>query len=119
MSGNAENGNLIELTDADFESAIAESSEPVLVDFWAPWCGPCRTVGPTIEELAGDYSGRVKVAKVNVDENQGVAGALGIMSIPTVVLFHGNQAVDHRVGAHGKAEYQAMLDKVLGEQAGN
>lgn len=115
MSESTGTSNLLELTDANFESEITDSPQPVLVDFWAPWCGPCRTVGPTIEELAGDYAGRVKVGKVNVDENQGVAGALGIMSIPTVVLFNGNQAVDHRVGAHGKAEYKAMLDKVLGQ----
>lgn len=113
MSGNGASSKLVELTDENFESEVVSSDIPVLVDFWAPWCGPCRTVGPTIEELAEDYDGRVKVAKMNVDDNQTVAGALRIMSIPTVALFHGNKVVDYKVGAFGKSEYSAMLDKVL------
>ncbi len=108
--------NLLHLTDQTFEAAIVDSEQPVLVDFWAPWCGPCRVVGPTIEQIAADFAGRVKVAKLNVDENQGVAAALRIQSIPTVALFHGNKLVDARVGAHPKAEYAAMLDKVLAPQ---
>ena len=105
--------NLLHLTDQTFEAEVVGSAQPVLVDFWAPWCGPCRVVGPTIEQIAADFAGRVKVAKLNVDENQGVAAALRIQSIPTVALFHGNKLVDARVGAHPKAEYAAMLDKVL------
>ena len=104
---------LLELTDETFEAEVVNSEVPVLVDFWAPWCGPCRVVGPTIEELAGDYDGRVKVVKMNVDENQSVAGSLRIMSIPTVALFHNKEVVDYRVGAYPKNEYADMLDKVL------
>jgi thioredoxin 1 len=110
------NGNtthLLELTDSNFMAEVVESEIPVLVDFWAPWCAPCRMVSPTIEALAEDYAGKIKVAKLNVDENQEVAGALKIMSIPTVAVFKGNKVVDYRVGAYPKAEYSAMLDKAL------
>ena len=108
-SGSSE--SLLELTDQTFEQEVIGSEQPVLVDFWAPWCGPCRAVSPTIEALAEEFSGRVKVAKMNVDENQGVAGALRIMSIPTVALFQGNKVLDVRVGAFPRAEYAAMLEK--------
>jgi thioredoxin len=114
MSGNGIHPNLLELTDQTFETEIIDAGQPVLVDFWAPWCGPCRAVSPTIAELAEEFAGRVKVAKLNVDENQGVAAALRIMSIPTVALFQGNQVLDVRVGAYPKAEYAAMLEKALG-----
>ena len=114
MEGNGSNPNLVELTDGTFESEIVDSEQPVLVDFWAPWCAPCRAVSPTIESLAAEFAGRVKVGKINVDENQGVAAALRIQSIPTVALFHGNKVVDVRVGAYPKAEYAAMLEKALG-----
>ncbi|HKI97032.1 MAG TPA: thioredoxin [bacterium] len=113
MTGNGSNPTLLELTDQTFETEIIDAGQPVLVDFWAPWCGPCRAVSPTIAELADDFEGRVKVAKLNVDENQGVAAALRIMSIPTVALFEGNKVLDVRVGAYPKAEYAAMLEKAL------
>ena len=106
-------GHPIELTDENFEREVIESDVPVLVDFWAPWCAPCRTVGPAIESLVSEFDGRAKIAKLNVDENQGVAGALKIMSIPTVALFHGNKVIDHRVGAYPKEEYSAMLTKAV------
>ena len=103
----------MELTDENFENEVLNAGQPVLVDFWAPWCGPCRVVGPTIEALAGDFNGRAKVAKLNVDENQGVAGALRIMSIPTVVVFDGPNVVEHAVGALSREAYAEMLERAI------
>ncbi len=105
--------NLLELRDDNFEAEVIESDLPVLVDFWAPWCGPCQAVGPTIAQLADEYEGRAKVGKLNVDDNHGVAGAMRIMSIPTVAVFRKNQVLDLKVGALGPAEYRDMLDKAL------
>ena len=104
---------VVELTDENFETEVINSDTPVLVDFWAPWCGPCRAVAPTMEELAQDFSGKAKVAKLNVDENQGVAGALKIMSIPTVMIFKGNTVVDMKVGALPRNEYEGMINAAL------
>jgi thioredoxin 1 len=100
-------------TDENFEDLVANSDKPVLVDFWAPWCGPCQVVGPILEELADEYAGRAKIVKVNVDEQKQVAAALGIRSIPTIVLFNNGKVRDHKVGAMPKAEFAAMLDKVI------
>jgi len=108
--------NTIVGTDANFEHLVVKSDVPVLVDFWAPWCGPCRMVGPVLDELAAEYAGRAKVVKVNVDEQSGVAGAMGIRSIPTVALFQGGEVVDVLVGARPKAAFKAALDKVLGKE---
>ena len=77
----------VKVTDASFEADVLQSAEPVVVDFWAEWCGPCKMIGPSLEELARDYAGKVKIVKLNVDENPGVAGKLGIRSIPTLMLF--------------------------------
>lgn len=91
--------NLIEISDSDFESEVLQSDVPVLVDFWAEWCAPCRMVAPILEELAVEYDGRLKIAKVNVDHSQEIAARYEIMSIPTVILFRDGQAVKHVVGA--------------------
>ncbi|MBI4081012.1 MAG: thioredoxin [Candidatus Lambdaproteobacteria bacterium] len=109
---------VIELTDATFEQSVLEAGVPVLVDFWAPWCGPCRAVAPTIEALAAEYEGRAKVAKVNVDEQQGVAGALRVQSIPTVIVFDGRNVVAAQVGALPASQYRQMLDQALTARAG-
>ena len=106
-------GNVVEFTDAGFKSDVVDSQQPVLVDFWAPWCGPCKMLGPTIEELATTYSGRVRIGKVNIDDNQDVASAYGISSIPTVVLFKGGQVVERFVGVTPKSKLSAAIDSHL------
>lgn len=95
-------GKTLELNDSNFDEAI-KGDKPVLVDFWAEWCGPCKMIGPVVEELAGDYEGKAVVAKVNVDENPEVAGRFGIRSIPTLLVFKGGQVVDKQVGAVPKS----------------
>lgn len=102
----------IEITDANFEE-ILKSDKPVLVDFWAEWCGPCKMIGPIVEELAGDYEGKAVIGKVDVDSNPAVASALGIRSIPTLMFFKGGQIVDKQVGAVPKAILAQKLDAVL------
>ena len=101
-------------TDADFDETVVKSDVPVLVDFWAPWCGPCRAVGPILEDLAEQYAGKIKVVKVNVDENQQVAGSMGIRSIPTVVLYNGGAVVETMVGLRPKEQFVSLVEKVLG-----
>ncbi len=101
--------NLIEFTDDNFTDETQEGL--VLVDFWAPWCGPCRMVGPIIEQLAEEYDGKVKVGKLNVDDNMAVAQQFRVMSIPTVILFKDAQAVEVMIGAQPKSAYEARLAK--------
>lgn len=101
--------NLIEFTDDNFTAEAGEGL--VLVDFWAPWCMPCRVVGPIIEDLADQYAGKVKVGKLNVDDNMRVAQNYRVMSIPTVILFKDGEAVEQVVGVRGKSDYEARLDK--------
>lgn len=107
MAGN----NTLTFTDATFDQDVLKSETPVLVDFWAEWCGPCRMMGPTVDQVASDYSGKVKVGKLDVDSNQQTAMRYGIRGIPTVLLFKGGQIVEQKVGAIGKPEFVKMLDK--------
>ena len=100
-------------TDNTFDTEVLNSEVPVLVDFWAEWCGPCRMMGPTVDQVASEYSGRVKVGKVDVDANQQIAYRYGIRGIPTLLLFKGGKVVDQKVGAIGKPEFQKMLDAQL------
>ncbi len=101
------------LTDADFDQTVLNSDVPVLVDFWAAWCGPCRVMAPTVEAIAEEYAGRVKVGKLDVDQNNHIAARFQIRSIPTLLLFKGGKVVEQRVGAVGKQEVQRMLEPHL------
>jgi len=103
----------IHFTDANFDQDVVKSDIPVVVDFWAPWCTPCRIVSPIIDELAKDYEGKVKVGKMNVDDNPQVAGTFGIMSIPTVLVFKNGQPVKSLIGAQGKDSYKRAIDEAL------
>lgn len=104
---------MVTLTAGAFDTDVLQADIPVLVDFWAEWCGPCRMMSPTVEAIAKDYAGKVKVGKLNVDENGGVAERYNIRGIPTLLLFKGGKVVDQRVGAMGKTEVQKMLDAHL------
>ena len=97
--------------DADFDAVVLGSSEPVLVDFWAEWCGPCRRLAPTVDELANDYNGRVVVAKMNVDENPATPMRFSIRGIPTLLLFKGGHVVEQIVGLADKTELKKLIDK--------
>jgi thioredoxin 1 len=108
----SENENLYHVTDGDFDKQILQSDIPALVDFWAAWCGPCRTVGPVVEELAGEYKGKIKVAKLDVDSNKEIATKYGVRGIPTLMLFKDGQVVDQIVGAVPKSRIKELLDKV-------
>lgn len=101
------------VTDATFESVVIKSSIPVLVDFWAPWCGPCRGIGPIVEELAEEYAGRALVCKVNVDENTKIPSLFGIRAIPTLIVFKDGEVVDQVTGAVAKSHLVAMLEKAF------
>ena len=102
--------NVHEFTDSNFATEVLQSSQPVLVDFWAPWCGPCRQIAPMIEQLATENAGAVKVGKVNIDENPSAAQQYGVSAIPTLLLFKGGEIVNRFVGAQGKSRLQQALD---------
>jgi len=101
-----------QITDADFEQVV-NSGKPVFVDFWAPWCGPCRIIGPIVEELAPSYEGKAIITKMNVDENQQVPMKFGVTSIPTLIMFKDGKMVDRAIGAMPKSNLQAFIDKNL------
>lgn len=103
----------VTFTDQNFETEVLKSESPVVVDFWAPWCGPCRIVSPIIEDLAKEYDGKVKVGKLNVDDNPHMAGHYGVMSIPSVIFFKKGQAVKTMIGAQAKENYKKTIEEVL------
>jgi thioredoxin 1 len=102
-------------SDQNFEELVVNSEVPVLVDFWAPWCGPCRMVGPVLEQLATQYGDKVKVVKINVDEERQVASAMGVRSIPTIALFNKGEVKDVIIGARPKSDFEALLNKVVAD----
>lgn len=105
--------NTIAVTDATFEKEVIQSSVPVLIDFWAEWCAPCRAIAPTLEEIAGEYKGKVKVVKMNVDENPDVPSQFGVRSIPTLLVFKGGRQVDQAIGSMPKAQLVSLIQKAL------
>lgn len=106
----AKSEHVQEFSDANFDSEVLRSAQPVLVDFWAPWCGPCRLIAPVVEELAAEYAGAVKVGKVNIDESTEAATVYGVTSIPTLMVFKNGEVVDRFVGVQQKNRLQAALD---------
>lgn len=102
---------IINVTDQEFQGSVLGNQKPVLVDFWAPWCGPCRAIAPALEELAKEYGDKVVVAKVNVDDNPQAPSQYGVRGIPTLIMFKGGKAVDQVVGAVPKAQLKAMMER--------
>ncbi len=102
---------VLEIEDSSFETEVLQSEKPVLVDFWAPWCGPCRAIAPVVEELAGTFGDKIKFAKCNVDDNPVTPGKFGIKSIPTLILFDGGEIVDKVIGIVAKSKLEEMLNK--------
>lgn len=105
--------NVKHLSDAEFDEYVIKGDLPSLVDFWAPWCGPCKAIGPIIEELASEFEGKVQITKMNVDDNPTTPGKYGIRAIPTLILFKGGEIVEQVTGAVGKTKLTAMLNKAL------
>lgn len=103
----------MEFNKANFQTEVIDSDVPVLVDFWAPWCGPCKMIGPIVEELAKEFAGKAKIGKVNVDDNQDLAGSFGIRGIPTVMLFKGGEVVGQFVGLRPKEDLAAALNDAI------
>lgn len=106
--------SVLEVTDQTFQSEVLDYDGLVMVDFWAPWCGPCRMIAPIVEELAAEYEGKAKIAKMNVDENPNTAGKYGVMSIPTLLFFQNGKVVDQIIGAQSKQAIASKLDQYIG-----
>lgn len=104
---------VINVTDGAFESTVINSDLPCLVDFWAPWCGPCKAIGPVIDQLADEFDGKVRIAKMNVDDNPEIPGKFSIRAIPTLILFKNGEKLDTITGAVGKGQLVALLNKAL------
>jgi len=104
--------NIVTLTDGNFGNEVLKSPVPVLVDFWAEWCGPCKMVAPILDELATEYDGKVKIAKLNIDDYQALATQYGIRAIPTLLIFKGGEVTDQIVGLRSKKDFKAKLDRV-------
>jgi thioredoxin 1 len=106
--------SIVTINEQNFDQEVAKSTVPVMLDFWAEWCGPCKMIAPSLNELAAEYSGRVKVGKVNVDENQELAVKFHISGIPAVFMLKGGEVVEQLVGARSKKDFKAMIDRALG-----
>jgi thioredoxin 1 len=104
--------NIVTLTTENFASEVLQASTPVLVDFWAEWCGPCKMIAPVLDELAGEYEDRLKIGKVNIDDYQNLAGEYGIRAIPTLLLFKGGQVAEQIVGMRSKRDLKASIDRL-------
>jgi thioredoxin 1 len=104
---------IVTLTQENFKSEALQSATPVLVDFWAEWCGPCKMIGPVLDELANEYQGKVKIGKVNIDEHQGLAAEYGVRAIPTLLVIKNGQVAEQMVGAKSKRDLKASLDKAV------
>jgi len=106
--------NVLTLTEANFRDEVLKAFQPVLVDFWAEWCGPCKMIGPVFDELAGEYEGRAKFGKVNIDDNQNLAAEFGVRAVPTLLLFQAGEVTEQFVGMKSKRDLKAAIDQAMG-----